>query len=318
MEEQLSNAIVSGNLEFLKTFINEGNDFNEMILEAPNGYGEIPLKLAVLSQINYEGSAEINKLILENSNEKNQSEVLLYFASEDTYLEEMKILLETGIAVDLVLNNQTALQRATGNRNLKMVHLLLMHGADPNKNGEYGTAFDEAKKIHYDLKYQQMMTAFMNGETPSLFDFINKNEIISQLKTMLHSLKNFGKNNKNHTFYVVAMDDFQLKANSEEEFAATLKEYQSRLPQKYHLENAIKSLKFNPGDFSFHIEKQTESLDDLNTFVNLDLTFLEKQENENRTEKDLLFEGLIKNKEIFTCEMNTTDDFEIISKRHTY
>lgn len=316
MKEQLSNAIVSGNLEFLKTYINEGNDFNEMLLKDPNGYGELPLGLAVISQINYEGSAEVTQLILENSNEKDQAQVLVGFASEDTYLEKMKVLLETGIAVDLVFKNQTALQRATGNGNLKMVHLLLMYGADPNKNGEYGTALEAAKKIHYDRTYQQMMTAFMNGEKPSPFDFINKDEVISQLKTMLHSLKNFGKNNKNHTFYVVAIDDGQLKANSEEKFTATLKKYQEKYPNKYYLENAIKSLKFNPGDFSFHIE--TESLDDLNTSVNLDLTFLEKQENENRTKKDLLFEGLIKNKEIFTCEMNTTDDFEIISERHTY
>src|SRR5690242_4013104 len=123
MEEQLSNAIISGDIEFLKAYVNEGNNFNQLTLVAPDGYGKNAVELAVLSQINYQGSVEITRLMLENSNTEIQAEVLLNFASEDSYLEKMKALLESGIPVDLAYNNKTALQRATGNRNLKMVHL---------------------------------------------------------------------------------------------------------------------------------------------------------------------------------------------------
>lgn len=316
MEEQLSNAIISGDLEFLKAYINEGNDFNQITLVAPDGYGKIPVELAVLSQLHYKGSIEITRLILENSNAESQAEILLNFASEDSYLEKMKALLESGIPVDLPYNNQTALQRATGNRNLKMVHLLLEHGADPNKSGEYGTAFEEAQKIYYEPAYQEMMTAFMSGKTSSPFDFVNKDGVISQLKNWIFSLLNLAKNNKNQTFYVIAIDGMRLIANSEEEFKITLKKYQRKFPRKYRLEEEIKSLKFNTGDFSFHeIQIQT---DDLNTDIDLDLTFLEKRKNENRTKNDLLFEGLLKNKELFTSEMNTTDDFKIVIKGHVY
>lgn len=316
MEEQLSNAIISGDFEFLKAYVNEGNDFNQLTLVAPDGYGKKPVELAVLSQINYQGSVEITRLILENSNTEIQAEVLLNFASEDSYLQKMKVLLESGIPVDLAYNNKTALQRATGNRNLKMVHLLLKHGADPNKSGEYGSAFEKAKEIYYEPAYQEMMTAFMNGKTSSPFDYINKAEVISQLKNWIFSLLNLSKNNKNHTFYAVAIDGMRLAANSEEEFKITLRKYQRRFPEKYSHEEKIKSLKFNPGDFSFHeFEIQTN---DLNTNFDLDLAFLEKQENENRTKKDLLFEGLLKNKELFTSEMNITDNFKIVNKDHVY
>lgn len=315
MEEQLSNAIISGDFEFLKLYINEGNNFNQITLVAPDRYGKKPLELAVLSQINYKGSAEITKLILENSNVESQAEILLNFASEDSHLDKMKVLLESRISVDLAYNNQTALQRATGNRNLKMVHLLLENGADPNKSGEYRTAFEEAQEI-YDSTYRDMMTAFMNGKTSSPFDFVNKSEVISQLKNWILSLLNLAKNHKNQTFYAVAIDGMRLAANSEEEFKVTLKKYQRRFPQKYRQEEEIKSLKFNTGDFSFHeIEIQTDSL---NTNLDLDLSFLQKRENENRTKKDLLFEGLLKNKALFTSEMNTTDDFKIIIKGHVY
>ena len=241
---------------------------------------------------------------------------MLNFASEDSYLEKMKVLLESGIPVDLAYNNQTALQRATGNRNLKMVHLLLENGADPNKSGEYGSAFEKAKTIHYEPAYQEMMTTFINGKTSSPYDFVNKDEVISQLKNWILSLLNLASNNKNQTFYAVAIDGMRLTANSEEEFKVTLKKYQRRFPQKYRQEEEIKSLKFNTGDFSFHeIQIQT---DNLNTNLDLDLSFLEKRENENRIKKDLLFEGLLKNKELFTSEMNTTDDFKIIKKGHVY
>jgi len=52
--------------------------------------------------------------------------------------------------------------------------------------------------------------------------------------------------------------------------------------------------------------------------VDLDLTFLTPQTNDNRTKKDLLIEGLLKNKELFTKEMNVTDDFIIMADGHTY
>ena len=45
---------------------------------------------------------------------------------------------------------------------------------------------------------------------------------------------------------------------------------------------------------------------------------LERLENDNRTEKDLLLEGLIKNKELFTKNMKISDDFRIYASGHIY
>ena len=71
--EELSVAIISGSLEFLKNHVVNGNDFNGMTLSAPGGYGKKPIELAVLSQFDHKGSLElsngfvmeINKMVLD-------------------------------------------------------------------------------------------------------------------------------------------------------------------------------------------------------------------------------------------------------------
>ncbi len=318
MEEKLSNAIISGDIQFLETYFNNGNDLKGITLVSPDGYGIKPIKLAILSQIRFKGSSQISKLVLKHSSEQVLAEVLVSFASEDKYLEEMKALLEIGVLVDLAHENQTPLQRATGNENLKMVHLLLSYGADPNKTGEYGSALEKANKIHYEPAFEKMMVSFMNGEPKSPFDFVDKDKIIRQLNSWIHCLKNFAKDNKNQTFYVLAIDGGQLKANSEEEFKATLKQYQDDFPGEYVHEEEINRLKFSVGDFSFYeIEKEIDApLENDKTAI--DLAFIKRQENDNRTEKDLLLEGLLKNKELFTREMNITNDFKIMADGHIY
>lgn len=317
MKKELSAAIISGNLKFLKAYIDSGNDFNEITFTTPDGYEETPIKLAILSQTNFEDSSEVTKLIVENSSDEKIAKVLLFFASEEKYLENMKALLECNVFVDLLHDNQTALLMATGNRNLKMTHLLLSYGANPEAGGEYGTALEEAKMISYEPAYEEMMISFMKGEPKSLFDFIDKDKVINQLNKWVHSLINFGKENQGNTFYVVAIDGGRLIANSIEKFKITLKNYQEQYPDSYFKEEKIKELEFSSGDFYFHqIEKEIDASND--SKIQLDLTFITQQKNDNRAEKDLLIEGLLKNKELFTKEMNITGDFKIMAYGHTY
>ncbi len=317
MEEKLSKAILSGDLEFLQSYLNEGGSFNQMTLIAPDGFGKIPLELSVLSQIDHKRSSQITKLILENSDIEDQAEVLVSLASEDKNLEAVKTLLDSGISVDLLHNGQSALQRATGNKNLKMVYLLLHYGADPNQKGEYGTALQLAKEIYYEPAYLGMMEAFLKGQPKSPFDFIDKDKVKKKLITWAICLENFGKDHKDQTFYVLAIDGGKLKANSEEAFQSTLKTYQEQFPN-YNQQEKIHSLKFSPGDFSFHqIETEIEgSPEDYK--VNIDFSFMEPLENDNRTEKDLLLEGLLTNKQVYTREINITNDFKIIVNGHSY
>ncbi|MEM9687131.1 MAG: ankyrin repeat domain-containing protein, partial [Bacteroidota bacterium] len=148
MEKKLSNAIISGDLDTVRSYIADGGKFEGLILLSPDGYGKKPIELAALSQIHHNGSAQMTKLIKENSSEEDNAKMLVSFASEDINLGEVEVLLESGVFIDSIYQNETALQRATGNRNLKMVHLLLTHGADPKKDGEYGTALENAEKIY--------------------------------------------------------------------------------------------------------------------------------------------------------------------------
>jgi len=317
MKDELSNAIISGNIEFLKAYIDKGNDFNGITLTAPGGYGKSPIELAVLSQSNYKGSLEITKFIIDNSSDEKIAEVLFSFASEEKYLENMKVLLQCDVFVDLPHQNRTALQMATGNRNLKMTHLLLSHGANPKAEGEYGTALEEAEGISYEPAFEKMMLSFMKGEPKSPFDFIDHEKVIKQVSKWVYSLITFGKEQQNNTFYAVAIDGNKVVANSIEKFEITLKKYQEKYTDSYTAEGEIKKLKYSAGDFSFHeIEKEMDVTN--SSGVDLDLTFLTPQTNDNRTKKDLLIEGLLKNKELFTKEMNVTDDFIIMADGHTY
>lgn len=379
MEDKLSKAILLGDIEFLKSYLNEGGDFNRMILKAPDGFGKKPLELSVLSQLKHKGSFQITKLILENSNIEDQAEVLVSLASEDENLEGVKILLDSGISVNLLYKGQTALQKATSNRNLKMVYLLLSFGADPNIKGEYGSALELAKEVYYDPTYLGMMEAFLKGQAKSPFDFIAKDKVKKKLTTWAICLENFGKDHKDQTFYVLAFDGGKLKANSEESFKKVIERYREdwseshkiktresltddelefiteqyefekkmnqvsgktfsleeyidsnlkienaliqkklKLGNPYDKEEKIHSLKFSLGDFYFHqIEREIEGTIENDDF-NIDFSFMERLENDNRTEKDLLIEGLIKNQQVFTRKMNITHDFRIIAPNHLY
>ncbi|PKH52658.1 hypothetical protein CXF68_18980 [Tenacibaculum sp. Bg11-29] len=325
MKQELSDAIISGDLEFLKTYIDNGNDFNGMTLSAPGGYGKEPIELAVLSQFDFKGSFEITKFVVNHSSDENISKMLYSFASEDKYLEKMKALLACDVFVDTLCDNRTALQMATGNGNLKMTHLLLTYGANPMADGKYGTALEEAEGISYEPVYEQMMLSFMKGIPKSPFDFVDKDSVIEKLNSWVYSLMCFGKENQDNTFYVVAIDGSQLVANSIEEFKVTLNRYQEVDPdddddfddEDEFDEAAIEKLKFSSGDFSFHkINKEIDPSNELK--FDLDLSFLIPQEKDIRTKNDLLIAGLLKNKELFIKEMNVTDDFKIMAYGHTY
>lgn len=300
----------------MNSYLNQGGSFNKMTLITPQGHGISVIKLAILAQMKYNVSKEITKLIIENSSVEDQASTLHSYSSEDKYSKEMEILLKNEVPVDLIHQNRSALQLATGNGNLKMVHLLLVHGANPNLEGEYGSALDLAKERYYDPSFQLMMESFLLGEPKSPFDFVVKEEIIAQINTWINTLLGFGKKHNHENFYVLAIDSSMLKANSEEKFLITLKEYQTKNP-KYHNIEKINSLKFNPGDFSYAIEKEKEAFF-TDYSKELDLSFLIKKKDDNRTAKNLLFEGLVVNQNHFLTELRVTKDFKIIAPNHIY
>ena len=317
MTEQISKAILSGNLSFLNAFIKEGKTFNKITLETPNGDGIPAIQLAILAQLKHNGLAEITKLVIENSSIEDKTETLFFYASEEKYISEMEILLKNKVPIDLTRKNRSALQLATGNGNPKMVHLLLLNGANPNLEGEYGSALDLAKERYYDPSFQLMMESFLLGKPKSPFDFVEKEKIITQINTWINALICFGKKHNHENFYVLAIDSSMLKANSEEKFLVTLKEYQKKNP-KYHNIEKINSLKFNPGDFSYYAIEKEKNAFFTDYSKELDLSFLIKKKDDNRTAKNLLFEGLVVNQNYFLTELHVTNDFKIIAPGHIY
>ncbi|MDR7212075.1 DUF4303 domain-containing protein [Flavobacterium piscis] len=318
MTDTISKAILSGDSLFLNSYLNQGGNFNKMTLTTPDGYGAPAIKLAVLAQLKYNVPNEITRLVIENSSIEDKASALRSYSSEDKYLREMDIVLKNGIPVDLMFKNQSALQLATGNGNQKMVHLLLVHGADPNLEGEYGSALESAKEIHYDRTFQQMMESFLIGEQKSPFDLVEKESIISQINSWISSLISFAKKHANQTFYVLAIDAGRLKANSEEKFLSTLKKYQEEYPNSYNTAEKINNLKFNPGDFSFHSIEEEKDEPFIDYSKELDVSFLIRKKDDNRTAKDLLFEGLLLNQKYFLTELRVTTDFKIKSPNHIY
>lgn len=314
MKDTISKAILTKDLLFLNSYVKEGGNFNKMTLEKPDGDSTLAIQLAILAQLKHNGLAEITKLVIQNSSIEDQVEALFSYASEDKYIQEMEILLENKVSVDHIYKNRSALQLATGNGNPKMVHLLLLYGANPNLEGEYGSALDVAKERYYDPSFQLMMESFLLGKPKSPFDFVEKEEIIAQINTWINALIGFGKKHNHENFYVLAIDSSMLKANSEEKFLVTLKEYQTKNP-KYHNIEKINTLKFNPGDFSYAIEKDVFFTD---YSKELDLSFLIKKKDDNRTAKNLLFEGLVVNQNYFLTELRVTKDFKIIAPNHIY
>lgn len=318
MTNTISKAILSGDLLFLNSYLTQGGNFNKMTLVTPDGYGVNAIKLAILAQLKHNGLAEITKLVIENSSIEDKTETLYFYASEDKYIKEMEILLKNEVSVDLMYKNQSALQLATGNGNPKMVYLLLLNGANPNQKGEYGSALDLAKKMYYDPSFQLMMESFLIGEPKSPFDFVEKEKIISQINAWINALVCFAKKQTNQTFYALAIDSGRLKANSEEKFLSTLKEYQKNYPNSYNTIEKINRLKFNPGDFSFHAIEDEKDDFFIDYSKMLDLSFLKRKKDDNRTAKDLLLEGLLLNQNYFLTKLHVTNDFKIIAPNHIY
>nr|WP_284149190.1 ankyrin repeat domain-containing protein [Leptospira weilii] len=269
--------------------------------------------MAAIAETKYKGSPEITKLILENSSAEEQGEVLYFFASEDKYLEQASALLRAGIQVDSGQENSTPLQLAVGNQNPKMVYLLLSYGADPNRKGEDGSAFDSADS---NPLYEGMLNSALNGNLKSPYYFIDLEKVKLSLNRWANSIQAFAQNNTDKTFYVFGIDGGRLVANSEEEFQKTLKKYQERYPDRYNQEDKIQSLRYNPGDFSFSIPEKWN--DDAGDVIHLDDSFLNPMENETRIEKELLRDGLILNRNLIFKDLKLSSDFRISAFGHVY
>ena len=306
-QDQLGKAIMEGDILTIKKYLEYNDSFNNIKVIDPNGFGRTPLELAAIAETHGTGYSEATKMILANSKEEIQAEALIGFASEDDYINQVNSLLEAGIKPDIMNKNSTALQRAVGNKNPKIVYLLLSYGADPEKEGEYGSALEIAG---FDELHKGMLESAINGNVKSPYYFIDLENIKTTLKIWANSIQIFSRQNSEKEFYVFGIDAGRIVANTEDEFIKTLKKY------KYKTDDKIQSLRYNPGDFSFHIPI---IYDDVNIEkTELDFSFLEPQNNESRIEKELLRDGLIHNKETIFKNIKTTSDFKIYAFKHIY
>ncbi|RHX80785.1 ankyrin repeat domain-containing protein [Leptospira yasudae] len=312
IQEQLTQAILSGSVNVIADYIRSGAGFEKITLITPDGFGASPLRLAAIAEAKYKGSSEITKMILENSSVEEQENVLYSFASEDEYLEQTEALLRAGILPDIGTKDQTPLQLAVGNRNPKMVFLLLSYGADPSRKGKYGSAFDSAES---NPLFLGMLTSARSGKPKSPYYFVDLEKVKQVLNRWANAVRMFAQNHKEKTFYVFGIDGSRLVANSEEEFQRTLKKYQDNYPDRYNQEDKIQFLRYNPGDFSFSMPEISV---DLEENILLDHSYLNPIENETRTEKELLKDGLILNRNAIFKDLKLSADFRISAFGHIY
>ncbi len=313
-KDAIVSALLNGNLDSLQQVT--GSAWANETLTDPQGYGVKALELALRAEVSGAGSSQLTAYVLDETDLEISKEILLGLASEDKYLPKMGALLKAGMPVDSLFKNQTALQRATGNGNQKMVHLLLSHGADPHHPGEYGTAYEEAKSQHYQPAFQGMMDAFLTGESKSPFDFIAVDKIRSTLQKWALQIAAFAPQVAEETIYVVGFESGRLKLNSEDAFEKNLARYREMFPGKYQAEADIESLRYNIGDFSYH---DLGSLpEEVSGAPSLDWAFLERQEADVRTEKEVLYQGLLSNLEALLAPLQTTAQPRVIASGHVY
>ena len=150
-ELQLLKACEEGNLDVVQDMINKGINIDLKI------NGDMPIEIAVVSN-----QIEVVKLLLSHgANIKKKTGpsgfTLLQWATQSGFLEIAKLLLESGLAIDVKGKwGRTALHGAVYweesmwieyNRD-RVVRFLLENGANPNKEDSDGlTAFDMAKKV---------------------------------------------------------------------------------------------------------------------------------------------------------------------------
>lgn len=313
MSNSLKEFILNGDVPAVRSYLESGGSFENVTVVDPKGFGRTPLELAAIAEAGGSGSPEVTKLILERSNEETQAKALYGFASEDHNLNFTKALLKAGIKPDGAIENRTALQLAVGNGNLKTVYQLLRYGADPTKEGEYGSAIKIAEG-NFNKLHSEMLKSAAAGDVKSPYYFVDLNKVKSTLKIWANSIRVFAEQHKYQKFYIFGIDGSALVANSEDAFQKTLANYQSKYGDRYNDEEKIRGLKYNAGDFSFHIpivesnDKQTE----------LDFSFLNPQEDESRIEKELLRDGLMHNRDSIFKELKITDDFKIFAFGHIH
>ena len=123
--DEFSRAIMDGDVETVKRFIEEGRDVN-----APAWHGSFPIQIAASSSSRF----EVVKLLLENGADPNAHAgkcftPLLYAARSEKSIEIVKILLEYGADPtaekrDKYSNGKTPLDRAKQNDNKEAIKLL--------------------------------------------------------------------------------------------------------------------------------------------------------------------------------------------------
>jgi len=71
------------------------------------------------------------------------------------------------------------------------------------------------------------------------------------MRKCIKVITKFAKKHKNETVYAFAIDSGLLAFNTEERFAETLKEYQTKYPDNYKNPKDIEELKYNTGDWKY-------------------------------------------------------------------
>ncbi|EMO28735.1 ankyrin repeat domain-containing protein [Leptospira noguchii] len=314
MSEMLTQAILKGDILEIRKFLETGNSFENVQVVDPKGFGRSPLQFAAIAEADYGGSSEVTKIIFENSSEPKQAEALFFFASEDNYLAYTKVLLKAGIQPDVSEQNQTPLQLAVGNHNLKTTYWLLAYGADSQKKGKYGSAIEIANSGSV---YEEILKSAIEGKVKSPYYFLDLERIKEILRSWTNSIQLFSAQHNDQKFYVFGIDVGRLVANTEEAFQKTLQYYVKNYGDQYKSQEKIQHLRYSSGDFSFSIPIVKTANTDVEV-VGLDFSFLEPQKDEDRTEKELLRDGLVFNRDFIFKHTKVSDDFKIFAFGHIY
>lgn len=309
-EEALATAMVTGNVAAVREWLATSPALEKLTLPGPDGFGWSPLQLAAFAQTKHHGVAEVTALVVRASSPLQRAEALAFFASEDEYLAQARALLDAGLSVDVVRKDGgTALQLAVGNRNPKMVQLLLKRGANPNTEGPYGSALKSASGTG---SLEAMLMAAAANEPFCLFALHDLDTLRPSLEAKARDVRAFLFANPTEQFFAVAFEGSRTKANSERHFEAALARAKESFPEAYQAPAKVQRLRYNPGDFGFVVPAAPTA-----AVPTLDFACFEQRgPDDDRTVSDLVVETFELNRAVVLGGLKVPADFRFLAAKH--
>lgn len=233
-----------------------------------------------------------------------QAEALISAASEDSRLPLLSALLDAGVPPNAANEEgETALFRATGNGNVKVVHRLLLAGADPNLVALDGMT---PKKIASG-KLKKLFAEAAAGQLKSPRELVDDAKVVKQVQRAIAGLLRSAAALRGHTIYVAAVDEEELKLQSEEGFKKLVDEEGVEVEER-------EALRHDPTRFGLSAPYESKPIKDpLDTEV-----LAAKRAQDNRTHDDLVAELLLANKALYASKLTLSEDFTVIAPGHAY